>query len=149
MSLPIGVPSVVPSGEYVAEIKADPEEKASQFDSAKTYFEMPLTLQNQRGEYFDFIFVFNPKNPVYHRLLEILGGEKQPTGFTTPPKESYIGKKFVARITERSAKNDKNRLVNEILLVEVYKPLANAEESKKEKKEEKEKAQSESDEIPF
>lgn len=147
MPLPIAVPSVIPSGEYVAEIKADPEEKASQFNPAKTYFEMPLTLQNQRGEYFDFIFSFNPKTPAYHMLLEIVGGEKQPTGFTIPPKESYIGKKFVARITVRSAKNDKNRLVNEILSVEVYKPFVNNKEDKEEKEEEK--AQSESEDAPF
>lgn len=147
--LPMAVPSIVPMGEYTADIKGKVEERQSQFDPTKTYWEMPLIIQASTGEYFDFIYAFNPRNPIYHRLLELLGGEKQPTGFTMPP-ENYIGKKFKVKITERPAKNDKNRIVNEVIAVEVYSPKA--EKVEKEAGEEKEadwkKEQSE-DPIPF
>ena len=96
----------------------------------------------------DLIFAFNQKTPIYADLLRVLGGQTQSTGITSPPLEPYVGKKFKARIAERPAKNDKSRMVNEIIAILSYNP----EHSSKEKKEEKNQSEPQEetgDEIPF
>ena len=115
-------PSTVPVGEYVCEIAGEPEEKQSQFDSAKSYLVVKMNLQNQRGEHFPFDWTFNEKTPMYGKLLILLGGKEHHSGIIDPPP-TWIGQKFVASIIERSAKNDKNKLVNEIVRVASYEPV--------------------------
>ena len=149
MTLPAAIPGVLPMGEYVCEIKAEAEKKASQFDPSKSYFELPLSVQNANGEYFDFNFVFNPKTPIYPDFLKLLGGQTQPTGIISPPLEPYVGKKFMARITERPAKNDKSRMVNEIIAVWLYNPEQNPEEKKEEKNQSEPQQKETEDEVPF
>ena len=116
MNLPNFEPSTLPAGEYLAEIVSDPVEKTSQFDAAKTYLELGMTLQNPRGEHFEYTWTFNAKTPVYKNLLMLLGGTEQASGIVTPPN-SYRGKFFSVSIIERPAKNDAARLVNEIIRI--------------------------------
>jgi hypothetical protein len=116
---PSGLPNYVVAGDYLAEILADPVKKASQFDSTKSYYTLPLSLRSRDGQFFDFVFTFNPRNPVYSQLLRLLGGKVLPSGVTSPP-ERMIGQKFVVRIIERPSKNDASRIVNEITGVLPY-----------------------------
>lgn len=119
MKLPNFEPSTIPAGEYLAEIVSDPVEKTSQFDTTKTYIELRLALQNPRGEHFEYIWNFTAKTPIYKDLLILLGGKQQISGIVVPPA-SYRGKFFAVSIIERPAKNDKARLVNEIIRIMPY-----------------------------
>jgi hypothetical protein len=112
-------PTTVREGEYLAEIKTGVSEKPSQYNPGATFRVMELILQNSVGEYTIFTWAFSPKSPVYRTLLMILGGTELPSGRITPPS-SMIGRKFMAKIIERPAKNDKSRMVNEIIRVMPY-----------------------------
>jgi hypothetical protein len=145
MRLPDYQPTTVPTGEYVAEIASEISEKTSQFDPDKSYFELKLTLQNSRGEYFDFLWRFNAKTRVYKDLLLLLDGKEQESGIVTAP-ESYRGRRFKLSLIERPGKQDSNRMVNEITSVSrveetEVKPKATTEFTPE--------ADPDSDEVPF
>ena len=120
--LPVGEPSVVPMGYYTATIQGEVSEQTSKFDSAKTYYTLPLKLQNREGEEFDFTWAFGPRSPVYLKFLEILGGMITPSGKINPPV-SYEGKVFMIKLGEQMNK-DKTRLVNSVLEVSTDNPPA-------------------------
>jgi hypothetical protein len=134
-------PPTVPSGKYIATIKADPVEKVSQFSTGRTYSTVELQLQAEDGQFFLMEWAWTPKMYIYKQLLMILGGKEQPSGHITPPVH-MIGRKFKAKIIERPAKNDKMKLVNEIVDVSPY------EEPKEELEEEPEK-EADGEKIPF
>ena len=146
-NLPSFQPTTVPSGEYVAQIKTDCVEKTSQFDQTKTYRELGMVLRNQRGEFFEFTWSFSPKTPIYKNVLIILSGKEQVSGIVDPPEKSIIGEKFIATITERTARNDKTRLVNEIIRAMPYVKPKKEEEVEAEEFEEEPDARK--GEVPF
>jgi hypothetical protein len=113
------LPPTVPSGTYTAEIRSDPVEKASQFKPGTTYKSVTLWLRGQDGIHYVMEWAYSPKMPIYKSLLLILGGREQPGGNVTVPFP-MVGRKFVATIIERPAKNDKAKLVNEITRVTFY-----------------------------
>ena len=121
MNFPNFEPSTLPAGEYQAEIISDPVEKTSQFDQSKTYLELQMNLQNPRGEHFSYTWTFNKKTPIYKDLLLLLGGKEHLSGMVTPPA-SMQGRRFAISLTERQAKNDKTRLVNDIIRVKPHEP---------------------------
>jgi len=116
MTLPSFKPSVLPSGEYLAEIISDPVEKTSPFDQTKTFLTLGMDLQNARGEHFSYSWAFNDKAHVYREMLLLLGGKEEASGIVIPPN-SYRGKFFVIHLIERAAKNDATKMVNEIVRV--------------------------------
>ena len=113
MSLPVGEPNTVPSGTYYARVLAEATEKTSKFDANRKYFTLPLEIVNNDGERFDYVWAFGPKNSVYLKFLEIIGGTQMASGKVVPPI-SEVGKTFVVKINEQPSK-DKSRLVNSII----------------------------------
>ena len=113
--LPVGEPNVVPMGVYFATIKGEVGAKPSTFDPSRTFFTLPLSLRSNTGEDFDFTWAFGPRNPAYIKLLELLGGQKSPSGKTIPPT-IYQGKAFMIKLGEQMNK-DKTRTVNSVLEV--------------------------------
>jgi hypothetical protein len=103
----------------VAEIRSDPVEKASQFKPGATYKSVTLLLRDKDGNHRMMEWSYSPKMPIYKSLLLIQGGREQPGGNVTVPFP-MVGRKFVATIIERPAKNDKTKLVNEITRVTFY-----------------------------
>jgi hypothetical protein len=112
-------PSTVPSARYIAEIRSDPIEKASQYKPGTTFKSVNLYLVAKDGMRFQMDWAFTERAPVYKALLLILGGQEQPSGHVTVPMP-MIGRRFWATIIERPAKNDKTKLVNEITRVSYY-----------------------------
>jgi hypothetical protein len=108
-------------GTYVAEVKSEIKEKPSNFDTSQSYLELPLTLKSERGEYFSFTWCFTERSPKLGDFLLALGGRRLPSGNVQPPPGTYIGRKVMVSVGQRSAKgaND-GRLVNEILSVWAY-----------------------------
>lgn len=124
--LPVGEPSVVPMGLYSATIQGEVSSQTSKFDATRTYFTLPLKLQNHQGEEFDFIWAFSPKSPVYLKFLGILGGMATPSGKINPPG-IYEGRVFMIKLGEQMNK-EKTRLVNSVLEVWPDNPPAAAKE---------------------
>ena len=62
--LPSFQTSLVPRGDYVAEVMGEIQEKPSSFDPShlKTYLEMKFSLKSPLGEYFEFIWTFTHKS---------------------------------------------------------------------------------------
>jgi predicted nuclease with RNAse H fold len=118
MTVPSALPTVVPAGRYLCEIAGDPVQKASQFAEGKFYLELSLRIRNEKGQWFDFPLSTTVKSPRYHQILQVCGGQLLPNGVTMAP-ESLIGKKFIAKITERLSRDGK-RQVNEVLEVFPY-----------------------------
>ena len=118
---PIPVPLTVPANRYLCQITGVCIKRVSQWkvDGVETfYFELPMKIKDAAGNTFKFGFNFNEKNPIYAEIMMLVGGKKSEIGLiTVPPTASIIGKLFMAQVTERSAKNDKARIVNEILRV--------------------------------
>jgi hypothetical protein len=124
MGVPSALPTVVPSGRYLCEIAGDPVQKASQFAENKFYLELSLRIRNEKGQWFDFPLSTTVKSPRYHQILQVCGGQLLPNGVTMAP-ETLIGRKFVAKITERLSRDGK-RQVNEVLEVFPYVPKEKA-----------------------
>ena len=119
--LPSFQTSLVPMGTYLAEVKAEIQAKASNFDTSRSYLELPLNLKSGRGEYFTFIWCFTERSPKLAELLLALGGRRLPSGNVQPPPGPYIGRKVMVSIGQRSAKGATDgRIVNEILSVWAY-----------------------------
>ena len=114
-ALPVGEPNVVPMGVYYATIKGEVAEKASTFDPSRTFYTLPLALRSTSGEDFDFTWAFGPRNPAYIKFLELLGGQKSPSGKTIPPT-TYQGRTFMIKLGEQMNK-DKTRTINSVLEV--------------------------------
>ena len=115
MTLPIGEPSTVPAGIYYAKVLAEATEMTSKYDANRKYFTLPLEIVNNDRERFDYVWAFGPKNVVYLKFLEIIGGTQMASGKVVPPI-SEVGKTFVVKINEQPSK-DKSRLVNSIIAV--------------------------------
>ena len=122
MFFPDSLPLTVPAGIYVAEISGEVTERPSLFKQGATYLVLPMRLQDKNGMVRDFEYAFgsNLKDRTYRLLITILGGTEHPDGRISPPPTMMM-KKFQIKIGERTAKNDKSRIVNEILSVS---PLA-------------------------
>jgi hypothetical protein len=117
MTMPSSLPNILPPGEYRATILAEAEEKTSKYDPQKTYFQMPLELENTAGETFEFRFCFSRKHPQYAALLKILGGKTDERGITSPPRGSVEGRTFRVTLVQRPHRQDPSKTVNEIVRV--------------------------------
>ena len=118
---PTPVPLTVPANRYLCQITGVCIKRTSQWklDGVETfYFELPMKIKDAAGNTFKFGFNFNEKNPIYAEIMVLIGGKKSDIGLIkVPPTTSIIGKLFMAQIIERQAKNDKTRIVNDILRV--------------------------------
>ncbi len=112
---PVGEPSVVPGGVYVATIRGEMVEQTSKFDANRIYYTLPLDLRSQDGSEFEFVWAFGPRAPVYLRFLEIQGGTILPNGKVVPPVVQE-GKPFLIKIGEQMNK-EKTKTVNSVLEV--------------------------------
>ena len=121
-SLPDGVPTTIPAGFYLCQFAKNCTMRTSQFDPSQHYYELPLKVKDDGGNTFEFSFNFQPKSSIYISILKLAGSEELPSGVVKAPKNSIIGKFFMAEITRRQAKNDKTRLVNDIIKVWAYEP---------------------------
>jgi hypothetical protein len=120
-NLPQFETSVVPGGFYEASVLGEVQEKESTFDRTKTYFELAFSLSSrQLGNYNRFIWSFTPKSPKYADFLLAIGGRKLANGNAEPPRGSYVGKMVVLEIGKKTAKNDPDKVVNEVLKVMPY-----------------------------
>jgi len=119
--LPDYIPSVVPQGTYKAEIRSELTQKPSQFDQAKTYYQLDLNLEGPTGEWFAFPWSFSPRNPIFGELLLILGGKRLQSGVISHPR-TYAGKPFLVEIIQRPGKtpDTRTRTFNEIVAVKPY-----------------------------
>lgn len=118
---PPPIPLTVPANRYLCQITGTCIKRTSQWkkDGVETfYFELPMKIKDATGNTFKFGYNFNQKNPIYGEIMVLVGGKKSEIGLiTVPPTTSIIGKLFMAQITERPARNDKARIVNDILRV--------------------------------
>lgn len=110
---PVGEPAIVPSGTYRASVRDEMTKQQSKFDSAKSYFLLPLMLINREGETFDFSWAFSPRNPIYLRFLALMGGTIEDSGKVLPPS-TCAGKTFMIKVTEQRSR-DKSRQVNAVM----------------------------------
>lgn len=113
--LPVGEPTIVPGGIYTATVQGEVSEQTSKFDPNRHYYILPLKLQSQDGEEFDFTWAFGPKSPVYIKFLELIGGKVSPSGKVIPP-DDYEGRTFLIKIGEQMNK-DKTKTINSVLEV--------------------------------
>ena len=145
--LPVGQPATILMGVYRCSVKGDAVERQSTFGEKKnTYYELPLFVTNAAGETMDFIWSFGPRNKHYLKFLEIIGGTLTAARQIIPPP-SFIGKKFIAKITKRPSRRDKDLLVNEI--IEVYPDSGHPVAAEKAVAEPKEVLDDEGNPIPF
>jgi len=128
MTVPNALPSYVPAGRYLCEIKSDPVQRASRFSEGKFYIELALQIRDTRGQFFEYPFRTNLKSPNYHQILIVCGGKIVENGVTEGP-ETLIGKKFVAEIGVKLSQ-DQKRTINELLKVTPYVPKKPAPEEK-------------------
>lgn len=120
-SLPSFETSVVPGGTYEATVIGEVKEKESSFDKTKTYLEMPFSLKsNQWGDYAKFLWAFTPRSQRFADFLLVIGGTRLPNGNVQPPRGSYVGKKCLLNIGQRTSKSEKNKIVNEVLGIFPY-----------------------------
>ncbi len=113
MSLDHGIPRLLPEGMYKIELDEEPTKELSRYGGH--FFRFSSIAKNPNGEHFEFKFSLSPKMDSYHSLLRALGGQTQANGITMPPSGSVVGKKFKAKIRHRPAKNDKERMVTELV----------------------------------
>ena len=115
-SLPPAEPTLVPMGTYHASLAGEASEQTSAFKdkagNAKTYWAMPLTLRNDEGEEFSFLWCFGPKAPIYLKFLEVMGGIPTASGRVHPPDEA--DNNFMIKLGEKQNR-EKTKLVNEVL----------------------------------
>ncbi len=117
-TLPNFQPSLVPMGDYIAEVNGEIQEKQSTFDPNKIFLALPLTLIDGQRESFAFSWYFNPRSPRYADFLLAIGGSRLDSGNIQPPPGSYNGRKVMIRIGQRTSKD--GRLVNEVLSISRY-----------------------------
>lgn len=108
------IPKLIPEGHYLFEIVSNPEKKPNTFGSGY-YYEFKFYIKDERGEHWNFTGIFTRKQDKFHELLLALGGTRDEKGFTQLPDTNFVGKKFEADIIQRSAKNDPNKTVNDII----------------------------------
>ncbi len=114
--LPSFETSLVPGGTYTAEVIGEISEKPSSFDKLKTYLELPFSLKDPTlGDYKRFLWAFTPKSQKFADFLIAIGGRRLPNGNVQPPPGAYVGKQVILNIGQRTSKNDKNKIVNEVL----------------------------------
>jgi hypothetical protein len=115
-TLPSYESGLVPQGHYEAEVIGEVQERESSFDKTKTYLELPFCLKSERlGDYARFLWAFTPRSPKFAEFLVAIGGKRLFNGNVEPPRGPYVGKKVVLNIGQRTAKNDKSKIVNEVL----------------------------------
>lgn len=118
-------PLTVPAGNYLCQFAGSVVKRPSQYGAGESYYyEMPLKIRDAAGNNYEYKFNFsNSKNQVYGEVMKLGGGEEQKNRvIKLPPKTSIIGKLFMAQIIERQAKNDKTKILNDILRVWKYVP---------------------------
>ena len=116
--LPTFETSLVPGGTYTAEVIGEIQEKPSSFDKTKNYLELTFALKHpQLGEFQRFIWAFTSRSLRFADFLLAIGGRRLPNGNVQPPSGPYIGKKVILNVGQRTSKNDKNKIVNEVLSV--------------------------------
>jgi len=150
-------PCTVPAGTYTCQLAGGCAKRDSQYPNQPPYYEMPLVIKDHAGNTLRFKFNFNQKNVIYGEIIKLLGGKELPSRvIKAPPKTHIIGKRFMAQVIERQAKNDKARIVNDILRVWAFVESEGgpesgpAEESKEpESKQEAEIEPVSDDEVPF
>ncbi|MFC2167785.1 hypothetical protein ACFLRW_02285 [Acidobacteriota bacterium] len=114
-------PRLVPPGHYIFEIAEEPTRKQSSFNS-RDFFSVHLILRDGKGEHFDMVKNFNAEMDSFHLFLRAMGGQTQANGITVPPNvPSYRGRKFKGNIIHRPAKNDQNKMVQDIINITPYK----------------------------
>jgi hypothetical protein len=117
MSLPNYSADLLPAGVYTAEVEAEAVEKESRFDSAKTYFEIRLTLRDAKNVSHDYRWRFQPRGPVYRDFLIAVGGKAGPDGSVAAPGD-YLGKTFRLTLAKRASKTDPSKMLNEVIGIE-------------------------------
>jgi len=114
---------IVPAGIYACQIVRSPIKRTSQFLGQDWYYELPLKLKDKAGNVFKFNFSFSLKSQIYAQVILLVGGTEQPTGqIDVPPKTSIIGKLFMAEIIKRPMKNNKDKIMNDIIKVWPHEP---------------------------
>jgi len=114
--LPTFQTSLVPMGNYAAEVTGEIQEKASTFDASRSYLQLAFDLTSARGEHFNFTWCFTERSPKFGEFLLAVGGRRLPSGNVQPPKGPYIGQKVTMTIGQRTAKGAKDdRRINEVL----------------------------------
>jgi len=114
---------IVPAGIYACQIVRSPIKRTSQFPGQDWYYELPLKIKDKVGNVFKFNFSFSLKSQIYAQVILLVGGTEQPTGqIDVPPKTSIIGKSFMAEIIKRPMKNNKDKIMNDIIKVWPYEP---------------------------
>jgi len=117
-TLPSYESGLVPPGHYEAEVIGEIQERESTFDKTKTYLELPFALKSDRlGDYARFPWNFTPRSRMFGEFLIAIGGKRLFNGNVEPPHGTYIGKKVILHIGQRTSKHDKGKLVNEVLAV--------------------------------
>jgi hypothetical protein len=117
-TLPSYESGLVPMGTYEATVTGEIQERESSFDKTKTYLELPFELKSERlGDYARFLWAFTPRSPKFSEFLLAIGGKRLFNNNVEPPRGPYVGKKVVLNIGQRTSKNDKSKLVNEVLAV--------------------------------
>lgn len=119
--LPSYQTSLVPMGNYLAEVTGEIQEKVSTFDASRNYLQLAFDLKSAKGEHFAFTWCFTERSPRLADFLLAIGGRRLPSGNVQPARGTYIGQKVTMTIGQRTAKGSKDeRLVNEVLAIYKY-----------------------------
>ena len=138
------IPRLVPPGHYVCEIAEEPTRKPSSFDSGY-YYVVELYLRDKMGQTFQMTKNFRSNQDIFHEFLRAVGGQTQPNGVTLPPKlQNWKGLKFEADVIKRPSRNDKDRMVNDLVNITPYK-----EETQTATENTSDSDKNEDDEVPF
>lgn len=114
--LPSFQTSLVPMGNFTAEVMSEIQEKVSTFDASRNYLQLAFDLKSAQGEHFAFTWCFTERSQKFADFLLAIGGRRLPSGNVQPPRGLYVGKKVTMTIGQRTAKGAKDeRLVNEVL----------------------------------
>jgi len=114
---------IVPAGIYACQITRSPLKRTSQFPGQEYYYELPLKIKDNAGNVFKYSHTFSLKSQIYAQIILLVGGKELPTGqIDVPPKTSIIGKIFMAEVIKRPWKNNRDKVMNDILRVWAYEP---------------------------
>lgn len=116
------LPTVIPEGEYKLILKDEPQKQPSLYGSGY-FWKFNFYAKDKKGNHYEINQVFTSKKESYHQLLKALGGKTGVNGVTLPPPletHELKGKSVLGEVIQRPAKNDKNRIINEIISIRPY-----------------------------
>ena len=127
MKVDPALPRLLPEGHYLFEITEDPTREQSQYGGY--FWRYQCIAKDSNGEHHPYNPVFTQKMDQYHNFLRAIGGQTQANSITLPPDvETFKGLRFEADIHHRPAKNDREKMVAELINITAVK----SEESKSE-----------------